>query len=60
MGSRCRMLRTTLRVFVAAILVVQLLGCGTILYPERRGQPGLHDFETVLNAILAEGGQSEI
>lgn len=27
---------------------------------ERRGQPGLHDFETVLNAILTEGGQSEI
>ncbi len=40
---------TTLRVFVAAILVVQLLGCGTILYPERRGQPaGKYDTDIVI------------
>ncbi len=27
-----------LRVFLVAILMVQLTGCGTILYPERKGQ----------------------
>lgn len=28
----------TLRVIVSAALIVQLMGCGTILHPERRGQ----------------------
>ena len=28
----------TLYVLVCAVLIVQLAGCGTILYPERRGQ----------------------
>ncbi len=28
----------TLRVIVCAVLTVQLMGCGTILYPERKGQ----------------------
>ncbi len=40
---------TTLRVLVTAILVVQLLGCGTILYPERRGQAaGRYDTDIVI------------
>lgn len=28
----------TLNVLVCAVLIVQLTGCGTIMYPERRGQ----------------------
>ena len=28
----------TLRVLICAVLMVQLMGCGTILYPERKGQ----------------------
>ena len=40
---------TRLRVVVTAILVAQLLGCGTILYPERRGQPaGRYDTDIVI------------
>ncbi|MBI2354938.1 MAG: polyribonucleotide nucleotidyltransferase [Deltaproteobacteria bacterium] len=36
---RCmRWLRTLLQVLMSAILIVQLSGCGTLLYPERRGQ----------------------
>ena len=30
----------TLRIFICAVLMVQLMGCGTILYPERKGQTG--------------------
>ncbi len=29
-----------LRIFICAVLMVQLMGCGTILYPERKGQTG--------------------
>jgi len=41
------------RAALAAALVVQLLGCGTILYPERRNQPaGKYDTDVVvLDAI---------
>ena len=28
----------TLRVLICAVLMVQLMGCGTILYPDRKGQ----------------------
>ncbi len=28
----------TLRVFICSVLMLQLMGCGTILYPERKGQ----------------------
>ena len=46
MSSRFRNVFATL---VAAILTVQLLGCGTILYPERRGQPaGKYDTDIVI------------
>ena len=31
-------LMNTLHVSVCAVLIVQLMGCGTILYPERKGQ----------------------
>jgi hypothetical protein len=30
----------TLYVLVCAVLIVQLAGCGTLMYPERRGQRG--------------------
>ncbi|MDD5668586.1 MAG: hypothetical protein PHE58_00950 [Candidatus Omnitrophica bacterium] len=30
----------TLNVLVCAVLIVQLAGCGTLMYPERRGQKG--------------------
>lgn len=30
----------TLHVLVCAVLIVQLTGCGTIMYPERKGQKG--------------------
>ena len=28
----------TLRIFICTVFIVQLMGCGTILYPERKGQ----------------------
>ena len=31
-------LMNTLNIFVCAVLIVQLAGCGTIMYPERKGQ----------------------
>jgi len=30
----------TLQILVCAVLVIQLAGCGTLMYPERRGQKG--------------------
>ena len=30
----------TLRIFICIVLMAQLMGCGTILYPERKGQTG--------------------
>ncbi|MBF0123339.1 MAG: hypothetical protein HQL21_08065 [Candidatus Omnitrophica bacterium] len=35
-------LMKVLQVFVCAVLVVQASGCGTLMYPERRGQRGGH------------------
>jgi len=29
-----------LRILICTVLMVQLMGCGTILYPERKGQKG--------------------
>ncbi len=38
-----------LRNLLVAVLAVQLLACGTILYPERRGQPaGKYDTDIVI------------
>ena len=33
-------LMKTLYVLILAVLIVQLAGCGTLMYPERRGQKG--------------------
>ena len=33
-------LMKTLYVLVLAVLIVQLAGCGTLMYPERKGQRG--------------------
>jgi len=43
----------SLRIFICAALTVQLMGCGTLMYPERRGQRGgrLDVGVTVLDAI---------
>ena len=43
----------TLRIFICAVLTVQLMGCGTLMYPERRGQRAgrLDVGVTVLDAI---------
>ena len=30
----------TLRLFICAVFTLQLMGCGTLMYPERRGQRG--------------------
>lgn len=30
----------TLRVLILFVLIVQLAGCGTLMYPERKGQKG--------------------
>lgn len=35
-------LMNTLHVLVCAILIFQFVGCGTIMYPERKGQKGGH------------------
>ncbi|MDO8580923.1 MAG: hypothetical protein Q7S13_05530 [Candidatus Omnitrophota bacterium] len=32
--------KNTLNVLVCAVLIFQLVGCGTIMYPERKGQKG--------------------
>jgi hypothetical protein len=42
------MANKTMRTFLLTILVVQMLSCGTILYPERRGQAaGKYDADVV-------------
>ena len=33
-------LGNTLRLFICAVFTMQLMGCGTLMYPERRGQRG--------------------
>ena len=33
-------LKTGFSIFICAIMVIQLTGCGTLMYPERRGQRG--------------------
>ena len=35
-----KILVNTLRLFICAIFTMQLMGCGTLMYPERRGQRG--------------------
>jgi hypothetical protein len=35
-----RKLFQTLQVSVCIVLIAQLIGCGTLMYPERRGQRG--------------------
>ena len=42
-----------LRLFVYAVFTVQLMGCGTLMYPERRGQRGgrLDVGVTILDAV---------
>jgi hypothetical protein len=37
-----RKMFVTLQALVCAVLVIQFSGCGTLLYPERRGQKGGH------------------
>ena len=39
-GIVLKKLMKTLYVLVFAVLIVQLAGCGTIMYPERKGQKG--------------------
>ena len=48
-----KILDNTLRLFVCAVFTFQLMGCGTLMYPERRGQRGGHlDVGvTILDAI---------
>ena len=42
-------LRRTLHLCLVALLVVHLVGCGTLLYPDRRGQPaGRFDADIVI------------
>jgi len=52
-GIMTKILDNTLRLFVCAVFTFQLMGCGTLMYPERRGQRGGHlDVGvTVLDAI---------
>jgi uncharacterized lipoprotein YehR (DUF1307 family) len=38
--SMIKKLVKTLYVLICAVLIVQLAGCGTMMYPERRGQKG--------------------
>jgi len=33
-----KILFNTLRIFICAVFTMQLIGCGTLMYPERRGQ----------------------
>ena len=35
-----KILVNVLRVFICAVFTAQLMGCGTLMYPERRGQRG--------------------
>jgi hypothetical protein len=39
-GFMTKTLVNTLRMFVCAAFTMQLMGCGTLMYPERRGQRG--------------------
>jgi len=46
-------LDNSLRVFICGVLTLQLMGCGTLMYPERRGQRGgrLDVGVTILDAV---------
>src|SRR5271154_6600752 len=46
-------LANTLRILVCVVFTMQIMGCGTLMYPERRGQRGgsLDVGVTVLDAI---------
>ena len=48
-----KILTNTLRLSVCAVFTLQLAGCGTLMYPERRGQRGgrLDVGVTVLDAV---------
>jgi hypothetical protein len=35
-----KILVNTLRLFICGVFTLQLMGCGTLMYPERRGQRG--------------------
>ena len=35
-----KILVNALRIFICAVFTIQLMGCGTLMYPERRGQRG--------------------
>jgi len=52
-GIMGKILVNALRLFVCGVFTLQLMGCGTLMYPERRGQRGGHlDVGvTVLDAI---------
>jgi hypothetical protein len=39
-GIMIKTLVNALRIFVCAVFTMQLMGCGTLMYPERRGQRG--------------------
>jgi hypothetical protein len=39
-GFMIKTLGNALRLFVCAVFTMQLMGCGTLMYPERRGQRG--------------------
>ena len=46
-------LSQALRIFICSVLTLQLVGCGTLMYPERRGQRGgkLDIGVTILDAV---------
>ena len=39
-GIMAKILGNALRVLICGVLTLQLMGCGTLMYPERRGQRG--------------------
>src|SRR5580704_13692356 len=39
-GIMNKILVNTLRLFICGVFTLQLMGCGTLMYPERRGQRG--------------------
>ncbi len=54
MRLNCRIGKTWLIPICAAVIAAQLVGCGTILYPERRGQSSVEKLDAdivILDAI---------
>ncbi len=53
MRLKCRIGKTWITAICAAVIAAQLVGCGTILYPERRGQSAMEKLDA--DIVILDG-----